>query len=401
MAKGSLTRRGFFKAGGLAGIAAATIGVAAGCTNTPESTSADEPVLLDVADAVDVTDEFEEVDFSLKQNGAFQLPLGSVLREAEGNWIPIMSVGKKATPMVYASALSLASGNLHEVLSGPITQDANMVIFDVRCSEKVFAWVELNTVSRDWVLYARGFDDGVLLDNTSALWQADSNWDPPGIAVSDTAVIWQVRPSLSGNKTAESSFCYLWRLGAANAKAVVESPGRFAFPPSVSDGAVTLCPRVLPDSGQYYAVTSYNLSDDLSTVLDQLVFPRGVRPYRGARIGGRTVASVEANYDSGGLLGGMGTYIKMGERDFVRMVREPVAGLCGHGDKVIIKSRASYFVIDVAEKTYSFLPATDRCVDYGEYPARSGECSSFITFATVKDSGEGYPSFVSVRSFEF
>ena len=41
----------------------------------------------------------------------------------------------------------------------------------------------------------------------------------------------------------------------------------------------------------------------------------------------------------------------------------------------------------------------DRAVDYGEYPARCGECDLFVTFATVKDADTGYPASVTVRTF--
>ena len=81
------------------------------------------------------------------------------------------------------------------------------------------------------------------------------------------------------------------------------------------------------------------------------------------------------------------------------VVREPAAQVAGKDNVFIIKSRASYFVIDVDKETYSILSATNRCVDYGEYPASEGTTSSFVTFATVKDAKTGYPSAVSVRNF--
>ena len=64
-----------------------------------------------------------------------------------------------------------------------------------------------------------------------------------------------------------------------------------------------------------------------------------------------------------------------------------------------MKSSAFYFVIDLGERTYSVLNSADRSVDYGEFPARTGECETFVTFSTVKDSNTGYPASVSVRTF--
>ena len=65
----------------------------------------------------------------------------------------------------------------------------------------------------------------------------------------------------------------------------------------------------------------------------------------------------------------------------------------------IVKSRASYFVINLRKSTYNILTAANRCVDYGEYPARGGRVNEFLTFATVKDEASGYPAAVVVRSF--
>ena len=158
-------------------------------------------------------------------------------------------------------------------------------------------------------------------------------------------------------------------------------------------------PRVRAEEGVFYGITAYSLSDDMATVVDQLVLPQTVRPFRAVRMGDRFAFSIEANYSSGGLLGQMGTYIGTGDGPFVTLVREPSAQVVGKDGVYVIKSRASYFVIDVDRETYSILSATNRCVDYGEYPAREGTSSSFVTFATVKDGETGYPSAVSVRDF--
>ena len=167
----------------------------------------------------------------------------------------------------------------------------------------------------------------------------------------------------------------------------------------MSGNTITLAPRVRADKGVFYGITAYKLNDDLATVVDQLVLPQSVRPFRAVRMGNRFAFSIEANYSSGGLLGQMGTYIGTADGPFVTLVREPSAQVAGRKDLFIVKSRASYFVIDTDKETYSILSATNRCVDYGEYPASEGICSDFVTFATVKDGTTGYPSAVTVRSF--
>ena len=163
--------------------------------------------------------------------------------------------------------------------------------------------------------------------------------------------------------------------------------------------AAPVPPRVRASEGTYYGVTAYSLSDDLKTKVDQLVMPASVRPFRAARVGDRFLVSVEASYSSGGLLGKMGTYMGTSSAGFTKLDREPSECGCGKDDVFVIKSNASYLVVDLAKKTYSALSAMDRSVDYGEFPARAGECDQFVTFSTVKDPDTGYPASVAVRTF--
>ena len=309
--------------------------------------------------------------------------------------------GSSASPMVKGCALSLDDGSLAEVIPKTLSSSPTAVIYDVRCSDKVYAWVEYDYLTADWALYCSGFSAGTLSGDTSTLWQGGADFDPPKFACTDNEVIWQVMPSTSGSRTSESSYCYLWKLGQSDAKAVVESPGRFACAPAVSDGTVTLAPRVRQSEGVYYGITAYSLSDDLSTVVDQLVMPKGVKPFYAVRMGDKFALSVEASYGTGDLLSSMGTYIGTGQdaSGFVRLSREPSANVAGKDGTYVIKSRASYFVVNTAASTYSVLPATNRCMDYGEFPARVGRTDKFVTFATVKDEETGYPSSVTVRIF--
>ncbi|RVU98222.1 twin-arginine translocation signal domain-containing protein [Coriobacteriales bacterium OH1046] len=401
MAAWDITRRSFLKGGVAAGVAAAAVTLLPGCANPASSSNATpDPTVIPEEDGVDALETYEYQDLGLTPGDTFELPLGNVLLPSEGNWIPVMTAGAAAMPMVKASVLSLASGTLMEVVPQPLTVSPTNVIYDVRCSADAFAWVELDMITRAWSLYGARFSAGSLMGATLLLAQGDKDWDPPAFCCSGQRVLWQVQPSLSGGKTAEHSFCYLWNVGRSDAQAVVESPGRFATGPTPSGTAITLTPRVRADEGVYYGVTCYSLGDDLATIIDQLVMPESVRPMAASRVGDRFVVSVEASYDSGGLLGGMGTFITGDDGKITCFWREPAEGACGSGDLFIIKSRASYFALDVGTRTYGFLPAIDRSVDYGEFPARAGEFGdSFVTYATVKDEKTGYPSKVVARTF--
>lgn len=393
-----LTRRSLFKTAAAGAAAATAVGVLSGCTHSADEETSD-PVVVDADSAESVLDTFEAADIAPAVEASWTLPVGNVLHPAEGSWVPVTTAGSSATPMVKGSALSLASGALSEVVSEPVGGGANTVILDVRCSDRAYAWVELDLTTRDWKLYAASFSGGALDSDVSTLWEGDANYDPAPLAVSGDTVIWQVQPSTTGSRTGESSHCYVWHTGDAQAQAVVESPGRFATTPTVSGDNVVLTPRVRADEGVYYGVTAYSISDDLATRVDQLVMPQSVRPFRASRVGDRFLVSVEASYSTGGLLGQMGTYMGTSTGGFFRLNREPSEGGCGKGDVFVIKSNASYFVIDLAKRQYATLASADRAVDYGEFPARAGECDLFATFATVKDADTGYPASVAVRTF--
>lgn len=395
-----ITRRSFFRAAAAGGVAAAVVGVLPGCTHGEGEQDVD-PTVVDEGSAESVLDSFElSPDLAPAEESSWTLPLGSVLHPAEGTWIPVTSAGASASPMVKGAALSLASGQLVDVVPEPLGPASTTVIYDARCSDEAYAWVELDLAARSWVLYASGFADGQLTGDTKALWEGTADYDPAPFEVAGSRVIWQVQPSLSGTKTAESSFCYLWHVGDSDAKAVVESPGRFATRPSVSGDVVVLVPRVTrEEAGTFYGITAYSLSDDLKTRVDQLVMPAGVRPFRATRVGERFLVSVEASYSSGGLLGQMGTYMGTPSMGFVRLAQEPSEGGCGKDDKFVVKCNSFYYVMDLANKTYATISSADRSVDYGEFPARSGECDLFVTFSTVKDPDTGYPASVTVRTF--
>lgn len=402
MRRPKLTRRGFFKASAAAGATTVAATALSACgSGSSEDTS--DPVVVDSDSAVDVMADgspyqFED-DYGFTLEATWSLPLGTVLRPSEGTWIAATLAGSSAIPMCKGGALSTESGTLAEVVSAPLGASTTTVIYDVACSDKVYAWVELDVTTRSWSLYASKFSDGALEGETQKLWDGISDYDPAPLAVSGSKVIWQVQPALSGSKTSQHSYCYIWSTGDSEAKRAVESPGRFATRPTVSGDVCVLTPRVRSDEGTYYGATAYSISDNLSKQVDQLVLPASVKPFRATRVGEKFLISIEASYSSGGLLSKMGTYIGTRSGDFVKIDREPSECPAGSGSIYVIKSRSSYVVVDTQNQKYSALLSADRSVDYGEYPARCGDNELFVTFATVKDADTGYPASVTVRAF--
>lgn len=404
-----LGRRTFIKgaavtAGGVAALSAAAGGLS-GCSGSEEAAGgAGSPTVVDSGAATPIlADEggyaYQETPPGLTAAGSWTIPLGCVLRPGEGSLVPCTITSETANPVVSAGAFSLQSGTVFTVVEGPRSKGANYVIYDVGCTDSVYAWIELDTVSFAWTLYGCALSGGALQGTPSTLYSADADWDIPTMACSGSTVVWQVEPAVGGSKTAETSTCYGWTVGQSSAQAKVTSNGRFGCAPSISDGVLVLAPRVREDEGVYYGITAYDLDDAPSNVRDQLTLPAGVVPMDAVWIGGRLVFQIEASYSSGGLLGQMGTYVSMGDGKFVSLSREPTAAPAGKGDLLICKSRSSYVVADIADATYGILTSQDHAVDYGEYPAREGQCDTFVSFCTVKDSSTGYPSAVSVRAF--
>ena len=228
-----LTRRGFLRGVGAATVAGAAISVLPGCTN-PAQHTVPEPTVVDTEKAVSILDEYEEVDLTLKERESWDVPVSSVLRESQGNWIPLTQSAESTQSVVKGCAFSLEEGKMHDVVLKPTGNEYTTVIFDVRCSDSVYAWSELDIQTHAWKLLAAKFSNGKLDGSPTTLWETDANYDPPGFACANNSVLWQVTPSVSGEKTTESSYCYLWKTGDNDARRVVESPGRFPIAPSIS-----------------------------------------------------------------------------------------------------------------------------------------------------------------------
>ncbi len=404
-APSSFDRRTLVKGAlGLGGLAAAGSVVSSiqGCAKDAASQDLVAPAQVDEKDAVQVMDDYSYVEGApnLAEVGRWQVALGTVLYPSEGNWIAATLTGDTPYPPVSAGAFSVAAGSLATVVDKPLSGGANFVIYEARCSDSVYAWVELDVVSGDWRLYGSAFSNGALTGNALELYSGDKDWDPPQLVCSGNQVIWYVMPVAGGAKTSQDSTCFLWKAGQSKGEAKIVSHGRFACAPTVSEGQLVCVPRDDRDGAVHYAIRSYSLSDDLASAKDELVLPQSIRPFSAVLLGGRLAFQIEANYQSGGLLGKMGTYVAQDDGSYVAISREPSAPPAGTVNTFIVKNRASYVVADLANATYGTLAAEDRSVDYGEYPARIGTCQDFVTFATVKDPSTSYPSAVVVRAFK-
>ena len=403
----NISRKGFLR-GGAAAAGGLVVASSLSSCGSEADTAADPAVVESeaatyVLGSGDIEGVYQEASdeaggtASLAEAGSWNLPLGCVLRPSEGSWKPYTMPSETAGAMTSAGALSVASGT-NTVLLTAAQSGGNYVIYDAQCSDSVFAWVELDVVTRAWKLLAATFTDSGL-GSPASLWEADSEYDPPLMCCSGSQVIWLVMPATSGSHTTEDSLCYLWKAGESEASQVVRSHGRFGAAPTVCDGIVTLVPRVRVSEGRYFGITAYSLSSELSEQVAQLVLPASITPLSAVYMNSTFAFSIEKNYSSGGLLGNMGTYIGTGDDGFIALPREPSAVVAGKDGVYLVKTRASHLIVDTNAQTYATLSAPNRALDFGDYPASMGTTSTFVTFATVKDEETGYPSSVNVRAW--
>lgn len=394
-------RRGFsrraFLGGTLAGAVALTAVTLTGCDGGGDSESTGEPqVITDSSKIVNATEDYKETDPGLAAQFSWDLPLGTVPCHSEGAWAALMQAPASAREINTLGIISLASGRATTLVGAP-TQGSAFSFHDVRCSEKVFAWVEMDYAASDWVLVAQQLTNGQLTGEPFKLDEGDANWDPPRLTATGDSVIWYKMPALGGSKTGEHSHCYRWRAGDAEGKGLWESIGRFAAYPRVSDGILTIAPRVKNDDGVFYGITALNL-DGGNQMVDQLVMPQTVVPFEAVYMGQSFAFSVEANYNTGGSLGSMGTFIGREGGPFVFLSREPLACVAGKGSRYLVKVQSSHFVLDTDAQTFGVLTAPDKTLEYGDYPASAGTTDRFVTFATVRGD-TGLPTAVRMRVF--
>lgn len=397
-----LSRRGFLRATSAAGTLAAIAVSTSGCkrASAPSQPGVVTDIPADyIIDPQTNESNYSVVDMPLKAGSAWEFLRGTTFYPSDGTMIAAISPSALALPMVKGCVLSLEKGTISDVIADVYTKDsANYVIYDVRCSNALYAWIELDVVTHNWSLYAQAMANGATHGSVLELWQSTSDYLPAQFAVSGSSVVWQVCPHPKKSKARSHSYAYIWKLGDEQAQQVVESNGRFACPPSISKGTCVLVPRLTVQKSQLYCMNAYTLSSGFSSTIATLTLPSGVAPLDVQYISNKFAFSIAANYQSGGLLGKMGTYI--GTTDGLCVLsREPSAPVCGCGDTFIVRNRTSYFVINTATKSYSVLPAANRCSDFGEYPACAGEQKTFVTYATIKDKDTGYPKNMVVRLF--
>lgn len=398
--RGGITRRRFTQgAAAAAGAGIAAIALSS-CSSDEQTPSSGTPqVVTDESQIIAVLDgDFESADNTIKASATWSLPLGTLLFHAGGSsWAAAMLTPESAASVNTLGTLSLSSGSLTTLLE-TASLGSSYGFFDVRCSDQVYAWVEINYNDRSWVLLGQAFSGGALSGDPVKLDEDDKDWEPPRFTVWKSSVIWQKMPLATGNRTTDASHCYIWTVGSDEGQEVYESHGRFATTPRISGSTLTIVPRVNEDNGVYYGLTALDITSSSYDQVDQLVLPRSVAPFDATYTNKTFVFSIEAAYSNVGSLGNMGTFVGREGGPYLYVRREPLAQVASSGTRYFIKAQSSHYVVDSDAQTYAVLAAPDRALDYGDYPATEGETNQLLTYATVRDD-EGLPASVTARVF--
>ncbi len=343
-------------------------------------------------------DVMDQVDY--QPVSSFTLPVGCVVYASCDSWAAVVQANTDGRTFTRLGCLNLTSGEYTVLLEQGVT-GKGWAVSEARITDNMVLWVEENNATLDWALYACSFTGAAITQASagiSKLAEGDSDWLLPQFDASGAYAVWQVMPDPSGPRSKEHSHAYVWTLGSSQGEELWDSPGRFGCAPSISDRVVTLAPRVNADEGVYYGITALALTGQHAQ-LDQLVLPVSVKPLFATYIGSSFAFSIEADYGYGGRLGSMGYCIGPGEGPFHYVLREPSAQVCNVAGLYVVRSRVSYFVVDVERMTYALISAASGCTDYGDYPATQGATDVFVTYATIKDATSGIPSSVLVRTF--
>ena len=269
--KNGITRRGFVLGGAAAG--AATL--LAGCsskTGTSDDAAGEPQVIKDDSKIVSITDEYEAVDIDLEPTASWTLPLGTLLYYCDGDVSAAMMAPASAQHANTLGVLSLSDGSLTTLVEDPV-EGTGYAFYDVRATDNVFAWIEMNYANSAWKLYAQGLSGASRTGDAVELDRGGKDYDPPLFTAYGSSVIWYKMPASGGSKTGSDSYCYRQSLDESKPETIWKSTGRFASAPRVSDGILTITPRVRNDEGVYYGMTAIDLDDGNNTKRAQLVLP--------------------------------------------------------------------------------------------------------------------------------
>ena len=376
--------------------------VVSGCSQESKQTidgnylSTASPIEVPLANVSLMTDTYKETKTKTEQIAEYKLPNCSQVWASSDSCAAVLTATGKASPLMKASILDLSDGTLYEVL--PEATQKNADIEEVRCTDEAIAWTEVNEKTQTWTLFMASLDSTYNMGKKVKLGEGNTTeYDEPQFCITGSTVIWEVMPNADGAKSEENSYVYKQSTGDKSPTVMLVSPGRLATAPVVSDGVLTIVPRV-DDDGIYYSLVAIDIKTD--EILERMDLEASMKPHNAIYQDGAFTFAFEATYDVGEGIAEYGTYIQTGKNTFTRFARIPLDTAAKCGAYTIIKSTTATIWINTEKSTYFTLMQPDGSADYGDYLATEGECSKIVTFATIESTTVNDDNYVLVRVFD-
>lgn len=368
--------------------------------DTKEAPQGEAPLVIEESEYVDLL-SYDPRDPDAQLKHTFQLPLGSVVHITGERYGAVLMRSDNVHSLTHIGVFDLKEAALKTVLKKSHHDPKSFSLYDVRCSDEMIAWTEINYDSNEWVLFAAPLTTSELKEGIVQVDTGQADIIPPDFCVFKKRLIWQIMPNPNGDKKTLNSKAYAWDLGQQSGNEIWDSPGHFACAPLMSGGTLMLCPRVKKEGSAHYTVLA--LDPETFTTVNQMTMPSSVRPMSAVYFPEKNTFGivVEANYRSGGLLGHMGSFIGSETEKFKACLKEPYTPIVSVGDRIAIKNRGSFLVFDTVDSTYFRLPLANNALDWGDFSATVGPSSQLMLYSTVKNQETGLPSKVLLRIFSF
>ena len=347
--------------------------------------------------------EFEEapVEDYIELVASYDLPVGSLAYQIDSISALVLLPGEERGVLRQIGILDLENGEIRIIVDKPIGTERNVVIYDARASDVRLAWVEIDLGSLKWKVYVlpmlqKRVGDPVLVE------EGGEDYEPPMLAVYDEKVYWTFMPLPSGKANLEDSYLRAiagsqdFSAGKAYPYTVLTSHGRMITNPIVTDGIITVVPRV-DTTNVYYQITALNCSND--KLAGTLILPQSLRVSDAVFIDKLFTFSIDDNYKHADGLKNFGTYQQLSDGNYLRVSKPPTNAMVHFGDCLVIKSTNSIIGIDSVARKLFIIRTPPRCADYGEALIGSGKQDNIVTCSVrMKQGGRGAEA-VLIRVF--
>ena len=412
-----LSRRSFVKSALGVGAAVAVLSgeaLLAGCAKTEDESDytlaskavqeKDIPVLEVTKEQIIQGIEFDEapVENYLELVATYYLPVGSLFYQIDSEMALVLLPGMEGESLRKIGLLDLSNGEVKVIVEKPIGNERNLIIYDARASRTRVIWVEVNLGDLNWKTYVAPISEkqagrAVLVD------EGNADYEPPMMAVYGNKAYWTFMPMAAGKAYQEDSFLRAlasdqdFGSGQVKTYSVLISHGRMITNPLITEGIITLVPRV-DTSNIYYQLTALRCADD--KVVTYQALPQSYRVSDAIYMKEGFAFSVENNYKDLGGISNLGTYQQLSDGNYLYVRKPPTNAIACLDDHLIVKSTSSVIGLDPVKKELFIIRPPQQCSDSGETLIGCGILERIILASIrMREDGKGAETAI-IRIFD-